>query len=79
MDETGKEFYENSIAIKRTMVESILRNYEGRGFTQEEIDELKEEFEPVNDRVMHSTEEEVRKLVKKMPDFMFDDDYELPF
>ena len=52
MDEPGKEFYENSIAMRRTMVESILRNYEGKGFTQEEIDELREEFEPVNDRVM---------------------------
>ena len=79
MDEPGKEFYENSIAMRRTMVESILRNYEGRGFTQDEIDELRGEFEPVNDRVMQSTEEEVKKLVKKMPDTMFDDDDELPF
>ena len=79
MDEPGKEFYENTIAMRRTMVESILRNYEGRGFTQDEIDELREEFEPVNDRVMQSTEEEVKKLVKKMPDTMFDDDDDLPF
>ncbi len=79
MDEMGKVFYENYIAIRRTMVESVLRNYEGRGFTQEEIDELSKEFGPVNDRVMHSIEEEVKKLVKKMPATMFDDDSDLPF
>lgn len=65
MDEIGKQFYENYIAMRRTMVESVLRNYEGRDFTPEEIDELRQEFEQVNDKVMHSTEEEVKKLVKK--------------
>ncbi len=73
MDEPGKEFYENTFAMRRTMVESILRNYEKRGFTQEEIDELREEFEPVKDRVMQSTEEEVKRLVKKTIETMFDD------
>ncbi len=78
MDETGKKFYENSIAIRKVMVESILRNYEGRGFTQEEIDELRADFEPVNERIMQETEEEVRGRVRKMPDTI-DDDEDLPF
>ena len=50
------------------MIESVLRNYEGRGFTQEEIAELSQESGPVNDRGMQS----VKKLVKKMPDTIFD-------
>ena len=79
MDETGKEFYENTIAMRKTMVESVLRNYEGRGFTQKEIDVLSGEFIPVNDGVMQSTEDEVKRLVKKMPDTIFDDDDDLPF
>lgn len=66
MDETGKEFYDNSIAMRKTLTQSVLRNYEGRGFTLEEIEELRREFEPVNKRVMHATEEESKRLFKKM-------------
>ncbi len=77
MDETGKEFYENSIAMRRTMTESILRNYEGRGFTQEEIVELREEFEPVKERVMQSILEEAKSLVKQISKDSFSE--ELPF
>ncbi len=79
MDEITTDFYKNSLAIRRTMTESVLRNYEGKEFTQEEIDELSEEFEPVNDRILKSTEEEAKKLAKKMPDTMYDDDDDFPF
>ena len=79
MDETGKDFYENTIAMRKTMVESVLRNYEGRGFTQEEINKLSEEFKPVNDRVIQSTKEEAKKFIKRMSDTTFDDDDDLPF
>ena len=73
-DEVGKEFYDNSIAMKNTMRQAFLRQYEGRGFTDEEIEELKKEYEPVNERVQESTEKEIKRLVKDL----FDDD-ELPF
>ena len=64
MDETSKQFYENYIAI-RTMIKSVLRNYEGRNFNPEEIDEFRQEFEPVNDKVIYSNVEKVKRLVKK--------------
>ena len=79
MDETGKEFYDNSIAMRNSMCQIILRNYEGRGFTLEETQQIMEECQPVNDRVMHATEEEAKRLVKKMPKNLFKDDDDLPF
>lgn len=62
MNKTSKEFYKNSIVIRRTIVELIFRNHDGRGFTQEKIASSQEEFGPINDRVMHFTEEKVKKL-----------------
>lgn len=79
MDETGQEFYDNTISMRKTMTQSVLRNYEGKGFTSEEIDELREEFEPVNDRVIQATEEDVKRLVKQMPKDLFNEDEDLPF
>ena len=61
------------------MTQSVLRNYEGKGFTSEEIDELREEFEPVNEKVIKATEEDVKKLVKQMPKDLFAEDDGLPF
>lgn len=58
----------------------ILRNFEGRGFTVEESQQIMEEWQLVNDRVMQVTDEEAKKLVKKMPKNLFeDDDDNLPF
>lgn len=81
MDEVGKSFYDNSIAMRNSMCQIILRNYEGRGFTKEESQEIMEECQPVNNRVMQATEEEAKKLVKRMPrkTFIADDDDDLPF
>lgn len=79
MDETGKEFYNNSIAMRNSMCQIILRNFEGRGFTSEELQQIMEECQPVNDRVMIATEEEAKRLVKKMPKNLFEDDDDLPF
>lgn len=79
MDEVGKEFYNNSIAMRNSMCQIILRNYEGRGFSSEESQKIMEECQPVNDRVMDATEQEVKRLVKKMPKDLFDNDDDLPF
>lgn len=80
MDEIGKSFYDNSIAMRNSMCQIILRNYEGRGFTAEESQQIMEECQPVNDRVMQSTTEEVKRLVKTMPNVSFEDnDDDLPF
>ena len=79
MDETGKEFYDNSIAMRNSMCQIILRNYEGREFTSEETQQIMEECQPVNDRVMNATEEEAKRLVKKMPKNLSEDDDYLPF
>lgn len=67
MDDIGREFYDNTIATRKTLTQTTLRSYEGRGFTLEEYEELRKEFEPVNERIMQRTEEEVKKLVKKTP------------
>lgn len=79
MDETGKEFYNNSIAMRNSMCQIILRNFEGRGFTSEETQQIMEECQPVNDRVMTATEEEAKRFVKKMSKNLFEDDDDLPF
>ena len=74
MDELGKIFYDNYIAIRKSMCQIVLRNFEGRGFTAEECQQIMEECQPVNDRVMQTTEKEVKKLVKIMPRNLFEDD-----
>ncbi len=79
MDQTSKDFYDNTIAIRITLTQSILRRYEGRGFTKAEIEELRKEFEPVNERVIQSNKNAVRKLVKNMADDTWDDEEDLPF
>ena len=79
MDKSGQEFYDNTIAIRKTMTQSVLKDYEGQGFTSEEIDELREEFEPVAERVIQATKEDVKRLVKKMQKKSFDEDEDLPF
>ena len=61
------------------MCQIILRNFEGRGFTSEETQQIMKECQPVNDRVMTATEEEAKRLVKKMPKNLFEDDDDLPF
>lgn len=78
IDEVCQEFYGNTIAMRKTMTQSVLKNYEGQGFTLDEIDELREEYESVNERVIQATEEEAKRLVKKIPKDLFCDD-DLPF
>ena len=80
LDEAGISFYDNSIAMRNSMCQIILRNYEGRGFSNEETQQIMEEVTPVNQRVMEATEEAAKRLVKKMPTHIFDgDDDDLPF
>lgn len=74
MDSCVKNFYDNYIAIRKSICQIILRNFEGRGFTAEECQQIMEECQPVNDRVMQTTEKEVKKLVKIMPRNLFEDD-----
>lgn len=80
MDDIGREFYRNSLAMRSSMCKIILRNYERRGFTPEEIQSVMEEVGPVNDRVVESTASEIRQYVKtpRIYDNPMDDD-ELPF
>lgn len=79
MDDIGREFYDNTIATRKTLTQTILRNYEGRGFTLEEYEELRREFEPINERVMQKTDEAAKKLVKQKPILLTDEDDDLPF
>ena len=83
MDDIGREFYNNSLAIRNSMCKIILRGYEGSGFTQEESDSIMNECNPVNERVVASTEEAAKQFVLKITPNMFSaadaDDDELPF
>lgn len=80
MDSVGREFYDNSIAMKNSMAKILLRNYEGKGFTPEESQAIMEECGPINDRVLERTANEIRQYVKtpRIFDNPMDDD-ELPF
>ncbi len=79
MDEVCKSFYDNSIAMRQSMCQIILRNFDGRGFNAEEYQQVMKECKPVNDRVMQATEEEARNLIKRMPKEFFEDDDDFPF
>ena len=82
MDTVGREFYNNTIAMRNSMSQIILRNYEGGGFTNEETVAIMDECQPVNERVVSSTIDTVRKLVRKKPEellFGGTDDDDLPF
>ena len=80
MDSIGKEFYNNTIAIRNSICEVVLRNYEGRGFSDEEAQTIMEECGPINDRVSASMQDAVKKYIKEMPNRPSNDsDDDLPF
>ena len=86
MDESGRSFYDNSMAMRNVLCDNILRCYEGRGYTEEEMAAIANQVGPINDRVIQATETEMTQLVKKLqrenPNFFSDadaDDDELPF
>lgn len=65
MDQVGKNFYENAIAMRTTMTASVLRSYEKREFTPEEIEELRKEIEPVNEKFIGAMGDAI-KLIKQI-------------
>lgn len=83
MDDVGREFYDNSIAMRSSMCEIILRGYEGREFTPEESDSIMSECGPVNDRVIEATCDVVKQYMKKPGEVKIfdnlDEDDDLPF
>ncbi len=79
MDDVGKQFYENSLAIRNILCEVILRNYEGRLFTEEETIKIDGEVEPVNNRVIDATANEAAKRFVRQLTRHEETDDELPF
>lgn len=86
MDESGRSFYDNSMAMRNVLCDNVLRCYEGRGYTEEEMAAIANQVGPINDRVIQATGTEMTQLVKKLqrenPNFFSDadaDDDELPF
>lgn len=73
MDEVNEFFYDNYMAIRNNVCQIILRNFEGRGFTAEEAQQVMKECQSVNNMVVQATEEEAKKLGKKMPKNLFED------
>ena len=78
MDDIGREFYNNSIAMRNSMCKIILRSYQGRGFTIKEKREIMNECRPVNQRVVEATREATKRLVREKTNVVFEED-DLPF
>ncbi len=68
MDEVGQEFYDNSISIKNALSTIILGNYEGKQFTNLEIQEIMKECQPVNEKVMESTNKAINEMFEELDD-----------
>lgn len=86
MDDTGRSFYDNSMAMRNVLCDNVLRCYEGRGYTEEEMVAIANQVGPINDRVIQATVDEAYQFVKKVqrdnPNFFSAadaDDDELPF
>lgn len=73
-----KELYENTLAMRKQMSEILLRNHIGVDFSEEEVENLMSEIQPISDKVEEANIEGVKKLVKEMSSDLFDDK-ELPF
>lgn len=67
MDEVSKDFYDNAFAMREILTMSTLRSYEGKEFTLEEKEELRQKYESVNASVINAMEQGVIKLVKQLP------------
>lgn len=79
MDDIGRSFYDNSIAMRNSLCRITLRNYESGYFTEEEADAIMKECEPVNRRVLDETVDAVKVYVKEMSQSGSFDDEDLPF
>lgn len=66
MDDAGKSFYDNTIAMRSILCDNILRLYEGRGYTKEEMTEILDVVQPITERVIDATVNEVMQYIKKM-------------
>ena len=73
-----KEFYDNTISMRKVFSEIILRQHNGETFTDEEIIKIKEEIYPIQDKIIRSTRKDIKQLAKQMP-FVFSCDEKLPF
>ena len=81
MDDIGRSFYNNSIAMRNSLCQIVLRNYLGTGFTGEEMVSIMDECGPVNRRVLEETAEAAKVYVKdKISNNSYNDmDKDLPF
>lgn len=79
MDDVCRTFYNNSVAMRNSLCKIILRNYEGTGFSDEEIEAIMEECQPINQRVLEETAETAKVYVKEKSKNIDFDDEDLPF
>lgn len=79
MDYVGREFYNNAIAQRKSLCKIIIANYEGRKFTSDEVKEIKEECDPITEKIINSTVDEAEKIAKKYIYTPSHDEGELPF
>ena len=66
MDEVSKEFYNNAFATREILTMSTLRSYEGKEFTLEEKEELRQKYESINASVINAMEKDTMKLIKQI-------------
>lgn len=74
-----REFYNNAIAMRKVLSEIILREHNGDIFRPEEIEKIKAEIQPVQNRIIEATEESIKQLTKQISIEFFCEDEELPF
>ena len=81
MDEYGRTFYDNTIAMRSSMCKIILKNYEGTGYTDEEKAQIEADAQQAEERITTAIEEDTKKLVKTIeyPKDSDPDDWDLPF
>ena len=59
MDDTCALFYGRYLEIRDALCQIFSKNFEGKGFTEEEISELMQVLDPMNKKVLNDTTEEL--------------------
>ncbi len=81
MDATTGLFYHNAVALRSVLSKVILKNYEGKDWTREEIEEVKRTSAPYDERILESASKDIAKRVRTLNTPHYDDldTDELPF
>ena len=79
IDIIGKLFYDSYLEVRNSLCKIVLKDYEGKEFTDDEIQRFIEEYELDNEGVDKPTVEEVKVLANTMIDSTPNKKANLPF